>query len=258
MARGALELAAQAEPDAGVGLRWQVTVRDVRAQVTPAQPNAVYRQQVRITRLGPAALADEGWHRLTMLVQRETSLGAGNGVLRVWIDGDAVLDYDGDGSGPWRGQVFTGTAPFGSIAFPTTLVTGASQAQSRWFDEVVLFEPLAGAGLAPGRGRREEGAPKPRVTAGRARTSGARRPPRPLSPLKGAGLRRRDHPQGHHAAVVDDAREQNVPRHTTRLGCSVARGDVASPRWLSAEGRPRLEGGVNKVTKSVTQVTSPG
>ncbi|MDX2010012.1 MAG: hypothetical protein SFW67_07480 [Myxococcaceae bacterium] len=141
MARGALVLAAAAEPDGGVGLRWQVTVRDVRAQVTPAQPNSVYRQHLRVTRLGPAAVADDAWHRLTMLVQRETSLGAGNGVLRVWIDGDAVLDFDGEGNGPARGQVFTGTAPFGSIAFPTTLVTGASQAQSRWFDEVVLFEP---------------------------------------------------------------------------------------------------------------------
>jgi hypothetical protein len=143
MARGALVLAAGADAASpGVfggleGLRWQVTVRDVRGGST----SAVYRQHLRVTRLSPAAVADEGWHRLTMLVQRETSLGAGNGVLRVWVDGETVLDYDGEAPGPARGQVFTGTAPFGSIAFPTTLLTGASEAQSRWFDEVLLFEP---------------------------------------------------------------------------------------------------------------------
>jgi hypothetical protein len=143
MARGAVVLAVGADAPAPVvfdgvsGERWQVTVRDVR----PSMTSAVYRQHLRVTRRSPAAVADEAWHRLTMLVQRETSLGAGNGVLRVWIDGEAVLDYDGDSPGPARGQVFTGTAPFGSIAFPTTLLTGASQPQSRWFDEVVLFEP---------------------------------------------------------------------------------------------------------------------
>ncbi|MCA3016879.1 MAG: hypothetical protein INH41_31220 [Myxococcaceae bacterium] len=146
-ARGAVVVAAASDAasprllDGLDGLRWQVTVREVRATATPQQPDAVYRQHLRLPRLGPSATADDGWHRLAVLVQRETSPGAGDGVLRVWVDGEAVLDYDGERPGFARGQVFTGTAPFGSIAFPTTLASGASQRQARWFDEVSLFEP---------------------------------------------------------------------------------------------------------------------
>ncbi len=121
--------------------RWQVTIRDVRATTTPAQPSAIYRQHLRVNRLGPAAMTDARWHRLSLLVQRETSPGRGDGVLRVWVDGEAVLDYDGQGPGPAQAQVFTGTPVFGSFNYPTVLATGASQAQSRWFDEVTLFEP---------------------------------------------------------------------------------------------------------------------
>lgn len=126
---------------AGVsGLRWQVQIRDVRATVTPAQPHALYRQHQRVTRLGPAAVADGRWHRLGLLVQRETMAGLGDGVIRVWIDGDAVLDYHGS-AGAAAAKVFSGTAPFVSVTYPSTLAAGASQAQSRWFDDVVLFEP---------------------------------------------------------------------------------------------------------------------
>jgi hypothetical protein len=121
--------------------RWQVTIKDVRATTTPAQPSAIYRQHLRFSRLGPSAMADEQWHRLSLLVQRETSLGRGDGVLRVWVDGEAVLDYDGQVAGPAQAQVFTGTPVFGSFSYPTVLAPGASQAQSRWFDDVAIFEP---------------------------------------------------------------------------------------------------------------------
>lgn len=144
--RGTVVLSAAADeplplihPDVG-GLRWQVQVRDVRGTVTPAQPHALYRQHVRVTRLSPGALADGRWHRLGLLVQRETMAGLGNGVIRVWIDGDAVLDYDGS-AGVAAAKVFSGTAPFGAITYPSTLAAGASQVQSRWYDEVTLFEP---------------------------------------------------------------------------------------------------------------------
>ncbi len=122
------------------GLRWQVQVRDVRGLVTPAQPNVLYRQHQRATRLGPAAVADGRWHQLSLLVQRETQQGLGDGVVRLWIDGEAVLDYDGS-VGLAQGKVFSGTAPFGTITYPSMLAAGASQAQTRWFDEVLLFEP---------------------------------------------------------------------------------------------------------------------
>lgn len=122
------------------GQRWQVQVRDVRGTVTPAQPNALYRQHQRVTRLGPSAVADSRWHSLALVVQRETQQGLGDGVIRLWVDGEAVLDYDGS-TGVSQGKVFSGTAPFGTITYPSTLAAGASQSQTRWFDEVLLFEP---------------------------------------------------------------------------------------------------------------------
>lgn len=144
--RGTVVLSVADEPALPVihqnvsGLRWQVQVRDVRATVTPAQPHATYRQHLRVNRLSPTPIANARWHRVGVLLQRETMPGAGDGVIRVWIDGEAVLDYDGS-TGVAAGKVFTGTPAFGSITYPSTLPSGASQAQSRWFDEVVLFEP---------------------------------------------------------------------------------------------------------------------
>jgi hypothetical protein len=122
------------------GLRWQVQVRDVRALVTPQTPHVVYRQHHRVTRLSPHAVADGRWHRMTVLLQRETMSGAGDGIVRAWIDGEAVLDYDGS-SGAAAGKVYSGTPQFGTISYPTVLAGGAGRAQSRWFDDVVLFEP---------------------------------------------------------------------------------------------------------------------
>lgn len=144
--RGTVVLSAAADEPApalfpdGPGLRWQVQVRDVRGTETPAQPHALYRQHQRVARLGPAAVADGRWHRLSLLVQRETQAGLGDGVVRLWIDGEAVLDVDGN-AGVAQAKVFSGTAPFGAITYPSTLSAGASQAQTRWFDEVLLFEP---------------------------------------------------------------------------------------------------------------------
>lgn len=122
------------------GLRWQVQIRDVRATVTPQEPHVLYRQHLRVTRLSPSAVADGRWHRLAVLVQRETMPQAGDGRLRMWIDGEAVLDYDGS-VGASAGKLFTGTPQFGQITYPSVLLSGASQPQSRWFDDVVLFEP---------------------------------------------------------------------------------------------------------------------
>jgi len=122
------------------GLRWQLQVRDVRAPVTPQMPHVVYRQHLRVTRLSPSAVADGLWHRMAVLVQRETTSGAGDGIIRVWVDGEAVLDYDGS-AGAAVGKVYSGTPQFGTITYPTVLAGGAGRAQSRWFDDVVLFEP---------------------------------------------------------------------------------------------------------------------
>lgn len=145
--RGTIVLSAGAEPSnppvapALDGLRWQVEVRDVRATQTPATPHARYRQHLRFPRLGPAAVADGRWHSLTVLVSREPQAGSGAGVVQAWIDGEAVLDADGTPNGASAGRVFSGTAQFGRFTVPSRLLSGASASQTRWLDDVLVFEP---------------------------------------------------------------------------------------------------------------------
>lgn len=125
-----LEVSAETEnpmrsPAAGVS--WRIGVNDA---FSTAPRRAVYAQHLRVDSLGPLALTQNEWHRVTLAVRRESSVGGGDGLLRLWIDGAIVLDVQ---------AASTGTAPFSSLRYPTSLRTGASRAQSRWVDDVVLF-----------------------------------------------------------------------------------------------------------------------
>lgn len=130
--RVALEVSAEpGHPALGAlpGAGWRVTVNDAFAT---APRRAVYAQQFRLATHGPLALPPGTWHRLTMFLERESSLGAGDGVVRVWVDGALVIDRD---------RAATGTAPFAGVRYPTTLKGGGSRPQARWLDEVVLSTP---------------------------------------------------------------------------------------------------------------------
>lgn len=127
-APGTVVLAATREAD---GVRWHVEVKDLRAM---PQPHVRFRQDLRVNRLGPIAIANGAWHRLTLLVQRESQAGRGDGTVRLWVDGETVIDRD-------DGAVTSGTAPFGSITYPSVVPAGPRRPQTQWLDEVLLFEP---------------------------------------------------------------------------------------------------------------------
>lgn len=91
-----------------------------------------YTQQAWREVASPGVLADDAWHRLTLFIARESAAGQGDGVLRLWVDGRAVLEVP-------RAQ--TGVAPFESLAVPGVLEAGAWQAQTRWVDDVAAFTP---------------------------------------------------------------------------------------------------------------------
>jgi hypothetical protein len=108
---------------------WRVAIDDALATTTR---RAVYAQQYRVTTHGPLALAQDQWHRVTLLLGRETRVGGGDGVVQVWVDGALVID---------RTSAATGTAPIAGVRYPTTMRAGPSRAQSRWVDDVVVATP---------------------------------------------------------------------------------------------------------------------
>jgi hypothetical protein len=61
----------------------------------------------------------------------------GPAALKCSCGDQRVLDDDGQGPE----QIFTGTPLFGAFSDPTALAPAASQAQARWFDDDVIFEP---------------------------------------------------------------------------------------------------------------------
>lgn len=133
-AAGRITLEVSAEPEhpalgAPSSVGWRLGVDDAFAQ---APRRAVYAQHLRVATHGPLSLPQDAWHRATLAVTRESTVGGADGVLRLWIDGAIVID---------RQRVSTGTAPIASLRYPTTLRAGASRPQTRWVDEVVLFTP---------------------------------------------------------------------------------------------------------------------
>ena len=127
--RVTVEVSAEAENpvrSAPAGVSWRVGVNDAFAM---APRRAVYAQHLRVETQGPLALSRGEWHRVTLAVRRETSVARGDGLVQLWVDGVIVIDV---------GNAASGTAPFSSVRYPTSL-RGGARAQSRWFDDVVLF-----------------------------------------------------------------------------------------------------------------------
>lgn len=125
-----VEVSAEAENpvrSAPADVSWRIGISDAFAA---APRRAVYAQHLRLATHGPLALNEDEWHRATLAVTRSSGVGQTDGVLQLWIDGALVLDIN---------DAATGTAPFTAIRYPTLLRAGASHAQSRWIDDVVLF-----------------------------------------------------------------------------------------------------------------------
>lgn len=106
---------------------WRIGITDAFAT---APRRAVYAQHLNLATHGPLALSKNEWHRITLAASRSSAVGLTDGVLQLWVDGTLVLDVN---------DAATGTAPFTAIRYPTLLRAGASQPQSRWIDDVVLF-----------------------------------------------------------------------------------------------------------------------
>jgi hypothetical protein len=125
------------------GLLWHFSIDPEPGTTAPSQCSGSlsYRQHLAVLTKGPAALADGAWHRITLHLRRETAPGAGNGLIRVWIDGTLIMDYDGENAAsPSHNQVFTRTMPlFNPIQYQSTFNAGAPQAQSRWFDDFLVW-----------------------------------------------------------------------------------------------------------------------
>jgi hypothetical protein len=109
------------------GVSWRITIDDA----LPVAPRrVVYAQHLRLATHGPLALAQGVRHRVTLAVSRESGVGQADGAVQLWVDGALVTDIE---------DAVTGPAPFNALRYPTSLRSGAAQAQSRWLDEVVLF-----------------------------------------------------------------------------------------------------------------------
>lgn len=129
---GRITVEVSAEPENPVRsappeMSWRIGINDAFGS---APRRAVYAQHLQLATLGPLALSQDEWHRVTLAVTRASAVGQTDGVLQLWIDGALVLDVD---------DAATGTAPFTALRYPTVLRAGASRAQSRWFDDVTLF-----------------------------------------------------------------------------------------------------------------------
>ena len=125
------------------GMRWHFSIDGEPGTTAPTQCSGSlnYRQHLALAEKGPTALADGNWHRITMQLRRESAKGAGDGLIRVWIDGTLIMDYDGeDAASPAFHQVFTRTmAIFNPIQYQSVINAGAPQLQSRWFDDFLLW-----------------------------------------------------------------------------------------------------------------------
>ena len=75
-------------------------------------------------------LTDGRWHRYTLMRKPESSDGAGDGALMMWVDGYLVIDRQNFG---------TYAARTGSILLAGTFNGGSSQVQTEYYDQVVVW-----------------------------------------------------------------------------------------------------------------------
>lgn len=100
------------------------------------------KQYLALGSKDPQSIADGALHRVTIFILKESGDQVGDGIVRMWVDGTIVINYNGsDPTDPAYHQTYTrtnvGTAA--PIAFPTVLNAGSQQLQSQWFDNVLVW-----------------------------------------------------------------------------------------------------------------------
>lgn len=88
-----------------------------------------FEQHLRLESHAPATLTPNAWHRVTLVVTRESSPGSADGAVQAWVDGALVIDLVGA----------TGTAPFSLATWPGSVTLDA--AGSRWIDDLAISTP---------------------------------------------------------------------------------------------------------------------
>lgn len=89
----------------------------------------LFEQHLRLGTHTPTLLPDGAWHRVTLVMTRQTTPSTSDGIVQAWIDGALIIDLVGS----------TGTAPFSLATWPGALMNDA--AQSRWVDDLAISTP---------------------------------------------------------------------------------------------------------------------
>lgn len=90
----------------------------------------------------PYSLVDSAWHRITIRTKKESSIDKGDGVVQMWVDGNAIMNYDGtDSNSPAFNLVYVPSASgmYHPFIYVGIFNGGAPQAQSRWVDKGSAF-----------------------------------------------------------------------------------------------------------------------
>ena len=88
-----------------------------------------FAQHLALGTHAPTVLARDAWHRVTLLLTRESGVGQDDGVVQAWVDGALVIDRVGA----------TGPAAFSLATWPGEVFGQAAQA--RWVDDLAISTP---------------------------------------------------------------------------------------------------------------------
>jgi hypothetical protein len=88
-----------------------------------------FPQHLKLDTHAPAMLADGQWHRVTLVLTRQSTPSTSDGVVQAWVDGALIIDLTGS----------TGTAPFSLATWPGAL--GNDAVQFRLVDDLAISTP---------------------------------------------------------------------------------------------------------------------
>lgn len=123
-------------------LNWSLYI-DVRSGCAfPPCGSQAFTQTAGYGSLDPVVLGDNVWRRFTYVIRKETSCGAGDGLVQLFIAGVPILHRDGlDPSNPAFGICYTGIAsPFMDPYLVNGIFNaGSPQAQSNWHTDLQVY-----------------------------------------------------------------------------------------------------------------------